>query len=131
MGGKEVGRERETRAGGQVRQQELRGASHYDSSSFFMAPGLDYNLKAAGQSKRPGKAWKTAVSQDAIRDGGLEARWGGGGGWRDVPRTQTRQCEVKVTENEQIGFLFAWDTNPLHGTNQIFLFPDNTAARGK
>lgn len=65
---------RETRAGGQVRLQELRGASHYDSSSFFVAPGLDYNLKAAGQSKRPGKAWKTAVSQDAIRDRGLKAR---------------------------------------------------------
>lgn len=74
MGGKEKERERDKGARGQVRQQELRGTSHYDSSSFFMPPGLDYNLKAAGQTKTPGKPWKTAVSQGTHRDRGLKGR---------------------------------------------------------
>lgn len=68
IGGMVVEWERDKRARGQVRQQELRGASHYDSSSFFMPSGLDHNLKAPGQTKRPGRPWKTAVSQGTNTD---------------------------------------------------------------
>lgn len=75
MGGMEVQRERDKGALGQVRQQELRGASHYDSSSFFMPPGLDHNLKAPGQTKRSGRPWNIAVSQGTNTDRDEEGRW--------------------------------------------------------
>lgn len=70
-------REKEKGARGQVRQQQLRGASHYDSSSFFMPPGLDHNLKAPGQTKRPQRPWKTAVSQGTNTDRRREREVGG------------------------------------------------------
>lgn len=70
MGGMEVEREQEKGARGQVRQQELKGASHYDSFSFLMPPGQDHNLKAPGQTKRPERPRKTAVSQGTNTDRG-------------------------------------------------------------
>ncbi len=78
MGGMDVERERDKGARGQVRQQKSRGASHYDSSSVFMPPGLDHNLKAPSQTKRPGRPWKTAVSQGTNTDRGGEEE-------KDVP----------------------------------------------
>lgn len=80
--------ERDKGAGGQVRQQELRGASHYDSSSFFMPPGLDHNLKALSPTKRPGGLRNTAVSQGTNTDRGGE-------GEEDVQSTRTRRCDGK------------------------------------
>ncbi|CAB1420366.1 unnamed protein product [Pleuronectes platessa] len=60
MGGMDVDRERDKGARGHVRQQELRGPSHYDCAPSFMPPGLDHNLKAPGQTKGPGKPGRTA-----------------------------------------------------------------------
>ena len=95
MGGIEVEREQEKGAWGQVRQQELRGASHYDSSSFCMPPGLDHNLKAPGQTKRWGRPRKTAVSQ------GTNTDRGGGGGMSPYPNEAVWNKETDNDNNSQ------------------------------
>lgn len=74
MGGKEVQMQRDKGAGRQVRQQELRGASHYDSPSLCVSQSLNYNLKARGQTKRCGRPWKTAVCQGTNTDRLLKGR---------------------------------------------------------
>lgn len=97
MGGMEVERERDKGARGQVRQQESRGASHYDSSSFFMPRGFDHNLKASGRTKRPRE-----TVDDSCESGYKHRARRGGGGGEMSPRTRTRQQEIEGLKMKRI-----------------------------
>lgn len=113
MGGKEVGRERDKgwRAGYAAR---VKGS--FSLWLFFLLRGPRPRL----QPQSCGPKQETRKSMGDCCESGCNQRQRTGGRGRDVPRTQTRQCEAKVSENEQIGVLFARDTKPLYSTNHIF-----------
>lgn len=71
MCGMKMKKERDKEAWGQAGQQEMTEAPCYDSFCFFlMPPSIQHNLKALGQTQRPGRPRETAVSQGTNSEGG-------------------------------------------------------------